>query len=163
MPIADFEPSRSQRRVWRRNADLEVLAGPPVANRERLALFNRHKLERELAEEPTPLEHYRNWLTTTCTRTVETRYLLDGKIIAVGILDLGARDASSVYFYFDPDHAERGLGTFSVLAEIAWLRGQGYRHYYLGLYVAGCERLNYKTRYLPHERLLDGVWTRFTR
>lgn len=161
LPVAEFTPSRSQRRLLRRNADLEVLAGPPVVDRERLALFNRHKLERGLGEEGTTAAHYRNWLTVSCVRTVETRYLLDGRLVGVGILDLGAQDASSVYFYFDPDCADRGLGTFSVLAELAWLRSQGFRYYYLGLYVAECARLSYKARFTPHERLVEGRWQRF--
>ena len=97
----------------------------------------------------------------TCTRTVETRYVVDGRLFGVGILDLGRRDASSVYFYFDPDEDRRSLGVFSVLAEIEWLKRQGYRYYYLGLYVKGCAQLNYKARYLPHERLEKGQWVRY--
>ena len=160
VPIADFEPSRSQRRAWKKNADVEVFSGHPVVDEARLALFNKHKLERNLSERPTSESHYRNWLAVTCTRTVETRYVLDGKLIGVGILDLGRRDASSVYFYYDPDHERRSLGVFSVLAEILWLKRQGYRHYYLGLYVKSCDQLNYKARYFPHERLERGSWVR---
>ncbi|MCP4806030.1 MAG: arginyltransferase [Proteobacteria bacterium] len=160
VPISEFEPSKSQRKAWRRNQDVRVLAGPPKVDDEHLALFNRHKLERGLSDRPTSAGHYRNWLTVTCTRTIETRYLVGDKLIGVGIVDLGDRDASSVYFYFDPDEDRRSLGVFSVLAEIAWLKSKGYRYYYLGLYVKDCAQLSYKARYTPHERLEDGVWVR---
>jgi arginine-tRNA-protein transferase len=161
VPIDSFAMSKSQRRVWRRNQDLKVFAGPALANSERLDLFNKHKLQRNLSEQPTTLSHYKQWLVLTNTHTIETRYVLDGKLVGVGVLDLGKRDASSVYFYFDPDHSDRSMGTFSVLAEIAWLRAQGYRYYYLGLYVRDCAQLNYKARFKPHERLVQGRWQSF--
>lgn len=161
VPIDEFKPSRSQRKIWKKNSDIRVLSGPPRVDTEHLDLFNRHKLQRGLSERVTSASHYRNWLTVTCTNTVETRYLVGDKLVGVGILDLGKRDASSVYFYFDPDEGRRSLGTFSVLAEIAWLRSQGYRWYYLGLYVRECAQLNYKSRYHPNERREDGTWVRY--
>jgi arginyl-tRNA--protein-N-Asp/Glu arginylyltransferase len=161
VPVMDFTPTRSQRRVMKQNEDIEVLAGPPQSTPERLALFNKHKLQRGLGEALSTLAHYRSWLVTSCMQTIETCYVLKGEVIGVGILDLGRLDASSVYFYFDPAHADRSLGTFSALAEMAWMRAQGRRYYYLGLYVAACDHLNYKARFFPHERLVDGAWRRF--
>ncbi len=155
-----FQPSRSQQRVWRRNEDLRVEVGPAVGSPDRLHLFNRHKLERGLSRsgEPMSMEHYEGWFVRTCTTTVEMRFLLGERLLGLGILDLGARDSSSVYFFFDPDEGRRSLGTFSVLAEIAWLRQRGGRHHYLGLYVADCRHLLYKASFFPHERLVGGVW-----
>lgn len=163
VPVAEFTPSKSQRKVRSRNADLTVLAGPPTLDDAHVALFNRHKMERGLGDRPISMTHYRNWLVVSCARTVETRYMLGDRLVAVGILDLGRKDASSVYFYFDPDESWRSLGVFSVLTEVAWLRQQGFRHYYLGLYVEGCDQLNYKARYFPHERREAGRWVRFER
>ena len=156
-----FQASRSQKRVWKKNQDLRVSVGPPRVDRVRLDLFNRHKLGRGLAKRPTTAREYAGWLVHSCCRTVETRYLLDGKLVGVGIVDMGRRAASSVYFYFDPDHDHRSLGTFSVLAEVDWARRLGMEHYYLGLYVNGCRQLEYKASYFPHERLVDGQWRRF--
>ena len=161
IPIRELRLSRSQLRCWKKNQDLRVSVGRPVVDETRLELFNRHKLERGLAEEPTTASHYTNWLAVSCVQTVETRYWLKDELIAVGILDVGGKSASSVYFYFDPDHAKRGLGTYSVLAECAWLRDKGLEHYYLGLYVGECAHMSYKARFLPHERRIGGRWTRF--
>jgi arginine-tRNA-protein transferase len=161
VPVDQFKPSKSQRRVLRKNQDLHVSAGPPIVDDAHLELFNRHKLMRDLAETPTSAEHYRHWLVTSCTQTLETRYMLDDRLVGVGILDLGARDASSAYFYFDPDFSDRSLGTFSALAEIRWLQSRGFRYYYLGLYVKECAQLNYKARFRPNERLIDGSWVGF--
>lgn len=163
IPAAELRLSRSQRRAWKQNQDLVVEVGPATFSEQKLALMNRHKLERGLAREGRPLSarSYAGWFLRSCTRTLEMRYKLDGALIGVGILDLGARDMSSVYFYFDPDHSERSLGTFSVLYECAWLARQGGRYHYLGLYAAGSPHIAYKARFYPHERLIEGEWRRF--
>ena len=161
IPVQEFRRSKSERRVINRNRDLEVSIGPAIVDEGRLALFNRHKLERGLAKEPTTAEHYRNWLVLSCARTIEVRYHLEGRLVGLSILDVGATSASSVYFYFDPDLPRRSLGTLSVLAEVEWLRQQGKQFYYLGLYIEKSPHMNYKARFRPHERLVDGEWVRF--
>ena len=161
VPVEDFRPRRSQRRVWNRNKDLRVTVGPPLVDKARLELFNRHKIERGLARRSTSAREYAGWLVHSCVRTVETRYWAGDQLIGVGIVDLGRTSASSVYFYFDPDESRRSLGVFSVMAEVRWARQLGLSWYYLGLYVKGCDHLNYKAHYEPHERLEDGVWVRY--
>ena len=95
VPVMDFTPTRSQRRVMKQNEDIEVLAGPPQSTPERLALFNKHKLQRGLGEALSTLAHYRSWLVTSCVQTIETCYVLKGEVIGVGILDLGRLDAEA--------------------------------------------------------------------
>lgn len=163
IPVDLFTPSRSHRRILRRNEDLRVEVGPAVYSADRLALFNRHKRERGLArrEQDTTQAGYEGWFIRSCTETVEMRYLLGERLVGVGIIDLGERDSSSVYFYFDPDEGRRSLGTLSTLFEIEWLRRRGGRYHYLGLYVEDCRHLVYKAGYFPHQRLVGGEWRRF--
>lgn len=163
LPVADFVPTRSQRRALHKNRDVVVEAGPATYSAEKLALYNRHKRERGLShsDEPMTRASYEGWFLATCVSTVEMRYSVNGRLIGVGILDLGERDASSVYFYFDPDEAPRSLGVFSALMELAWLRSRGGRYLYLGLWVEDCRHLYYKASYAPHERRIDGEWRRF--
>lgn len=163
IPIQGFRPSKSQRKVIRKNKDLRLLIGPATFSEEKLAMFNRHKFERGLAlrDKPMTEEGYVGWFLRSCVRTVEMQYLLDDKLVGLGILDVGRDSISSVYFYFDPDHSKRSLGTYSVLAELAWWRQQGGRHHYLGLFVEDCRRLSYKASYFPHERRVNGEWQRF--
>ncbi len=159
--VQRFAPSRTQRRVWTRNhGALNVTAGPPVVDEAHMRLFNRHKLERGLSRsgEELTAAAYTQWLVDSCCRTVEVAYRDGERLIAVSVLDLGERDASSVYHYFDPDEERRSLGVFSALFEMAWLREQGFRWYYLGLYVSDCASLAYKANYNPHQRLVAGTW-----
>ncbi len=159
--IAGFTPSKSQRRAWKRNvSELSARIGTPEVDDERLELFNRHKLERGLSRsgEEITSAAYRQWLVDTCCRTVEVTYREGPRLVAVSILDLGERDASSVYHFFNPDDEARSMGVFSAVAEMRWLRKQNFRWYYLGLFVSDCAALVYKANYRPHERLVAGQW-----
>ncbi len=160
IPVRRFVPSRSQRRAARRNRDVRIQVGSVGMSDDHLALFNRHRLERSLSTSGRAMkaEEYLGWFVQTCTRTVEMRYLVGERLVGVGIVDLGTRDSSSVYFYFDPDEGRRSLGTYSVLVECAWLRARGGRHHYLGLWADGSPHLEYKARFLPHQRLVAGRW-----
>ena len=160
VPVRSFAPSKSQRRVWRRNQDVRVEVGTPTFTEEKLELYNRHKLERGLARNERVLtrQGYEGWFIHSCVSTLEMRYYVEDRLVGVGIMDMGKQDSSSVYFYFDPDERRRSLGVYSVLVEIAWLRRRGGRHHYLGLYVEDSRHLAYKGTYLPHERLVAGGW-----
>ncbi len=163
VPVREFVPSKSQRRAWRRNCDdVRLVVGAPEVDDERLALFNRHKLERGLSAsgEPLTATAYLAWLVQTCVDTREFRYLVGDRLVAVSVLDVGQTSVSSVYHYFDPAEERRSLGVFSALAEIAWAASQGYDWYYLGFYVSDCAHLRYKADYRPNERRVGGVWTR---
>jgi len=158
--IEGFTPSRSQRRIFRRNADLDVELGEPALNRRRVSLWNRHRRARGLLTEHSRKDPigYQEWLVDSCAPTSEVRYSLAGRLIAVSLLDLGQTSANSAYHYFDPTHADRSLGVFSVLHEIELCRARGMKWYYLGLWVEDCAALRYKSGYHPHERLVRGAW-----
>ncbi len=167
VPVAAFVPTRSQRRVLKRwPAEGRIEVGPAFVSPQKVALFNAHKRARGLAEPddvPMGAAEYAGWLVESCFETVEMRYYLGDRLIGVGVMDLGARSASSVYFYFDPapEVSRLSPGVYSALQEIAFCRRTGREHLYLGLYVADCDQLNYKADYRPHERLVDGDWRRF--
>ncbi len=159
---ARFLATPSQRRSLRRNPDLTVEVGEVGVSPAHLALFNRHKLERGLSRSGEPLdeEHYSRWLVDSCVDTVEVRYSVGERLVAVSVLDLGEKSVSSVYHYFDPDESRRSLGVYSVLWELAWCRANDFDWYYLGYYVRDCEHLNYKANFGPNERKVAGVWVR---
>jgi arginyl-tRNA--protein-N-Asp/Glu arginylyltransferase len=162
IPVDDFRPKKSQRRVWRKNQDIKVTVGSAKFSEERLELYNRHKQERGLSRDGKQMtqQGYEGWFVNTCVQTMELCFKLNDKLVAVSIVDVGARDTSSVYHYFDPNLSERSFGTFSALVEMAWCRTRRGRFHYMGLYVGECDRLNYKARFLPHERRVDGEWVR---
>jgi leucyl-tRNA---protein transferase len=161
--VPTFQPTRSQRRAARRNVDLTVDRARPSVSADHLRLYNRHSRERGLSlrEQLATETDYRFFLVETSVDSWELRYLQEGRLLAVSILDFGQRAISSVYHYFDPDESWRSMGVFSVLREIELCRELGMEWYYLGLYVEACAHLNYKAEYYPHQRRIGGIWHHF--
>uniref|UniRef100_UPI00398E9E5B arginyl-tRNA--protein transferase 1 isoform X2 n=1 Tax=Pristiophorus japonicus TaxID=55135 RepID=UPI00398E9E5B len=82
------------------------------------------------------------------------QYWLDGKIIAVGVIDILPRCISSVYLYYDPDYAFLSLGVYSAVREIAFTTqlqktAPNLCYYYMGFYIHSCPKMKYKGQYYP--------------
>jgi arginine-tRNA-protein transferase len=83
-----------------------------------------------------------------------------GDLIAVALTDVLADGLSMVYSFFEPDEAGRSLGTFMVLDHIARAQGMGLAYVYLGYWVRGSRKMDYKSRFRPQERLAPDGWVR---
>ncbi|KAJ2683336.1 Arginyl-tRNA--protein transferase 1 [Coemansia spiralis] len=86
-------------------------------------------------------------------------YYVDGRLAAVGVLDILPSCVSSVYLFYDPDFSHLSLGTFSALREIALVQQlhehlPNLRYYYMGYYIPSCPKMTYKGRWRPAD-LLD--------
>jgi len=161
VPVADFRPSRSQRRVLRRNQDIEVTVHRPGLTKPKWRLFVAYLDSQHDQTMPRSIESMADFLYNSPVDTVEIDYRLGGELVAVSLADRSREALSSVYVYFAPRHSRRSLGTFSALWEIAYCRRSGIPHYYLGYYVAGAKTMNYKVRFRPCEILDEsGTWVR---
>lgn len=81
-------------------------------------------------------------------------FLVDGKIVAVGVVDILPSCVSSVYLFYDPDYSFLSLGTYTSLNEIAFVRQlQSVRStlqfYYMGFYIHSCQKMRYKGQFSP--------------
>lgn len=160
LPVEEFRPRKTQRRVWRRNQDLQVRQAPVQLDSARLDLYRRFLAARFDRVDPPGTTELEAFLGDRFGSTVELDYFLDGSLVAFGVLDITPQAASSVYFVHDPDLASRRLGTFSVMKEVEWCQQTGRSHLYLGLWVRGCPAMEYKAWFHPHETQVAGVWVR---
>jgi arginine-tRNA-protein transferase len=95
-------------------------------------------------------------------RTEEWCYHLEGELIGVGYVDALPGGLSAVYFFYDPAHRQRSLGTWNVLNVLRETTRRGLPYTYLGYYVEGCPSMVYKARFAPNEILgPDGQWHPF--
>lgn len=160
VPVDRFEISRSQRRVLRKNPDVVVEFGEPRLTPEKWELYSRYLRHQHDGTMSDSMEDLEEFLYSSATTTEEMTYRVDGRLVAVGIVDVASHGLSSVYFFFDPAERDRSLGTFGALREIEECRVRGIPYWYVGYYVAGCRRMNYKVNFRPHQILsADGVWT----
>jgi arginine-tRNA-protein transferase len=163
---AEFQPSRSMRRIANRNADIIAEMKPAVPTSEQYSIFrayldSRHRdggmadmtvLDYAMMVEDSHIE----------TRIIEYRATgtPGGDLIAVALTDVLADGLSMVYSFFEPDAASRSLGTLMVLDHIARARQMGLAYVYLGYWVRGSRKMDYKGRFLPQERLTPDGWAR---
>ena len=83
-----------------------------------------------------------------------------GELIAVALTDVLSDGLSMVYSFFEPDESARSLGTYMVLDHVARARQMGLAYVYLGYWVRGSGKMDYKSRFLPQERLAPEGWAR---
>ena len=161
VPVASFRPTKSLRRIWHRNRDIRAKLIKPQLDQEKWRLYSRYL---EYQHDGTMSDEYdalHTFLFCSPVRSVEFDYYLDDRLIGVSIADQSEDVLSSVYMFFDPDYADRSLGTFSALWELDHCRRAGIQYYYLGFYIKNCTKMSYKARFGPHELLdSDNQWTR---
>ena len=164
VPVESFRPGKAQRRCWRRNADVKVTVAAPEPTPEKHALYEKYQTQWHAGEHAWDFESFASFLYDSPVDTREFEYRdAGGRLLGVGLCDVCARSVSSVYFYFDPALARRGLGTFSALYEIAFARAHGLPYWYAGYYVGGCASMIYKATFRPCELLgADGQWRPFS-
>jgi leucyl-tRNA---protein transferase len=167
IPVADFQPNRSQRRAWRDNQhDIQLVIGEPEVTEEKLELYDRfHEMQSVVKDwphrSPKSESDYAESFVFNPFPTQEWRYYLGEKLVGVGYVDALNLGPSAIYFFYDPDCRERSLGTFNVLSLIERAKQDGLPHVYLGYYVEGCRSLEYKANFLPNEVFVDGRWQLF--
>ncbi len=162
VPVARFKSSKSQRRCARRNADLLVRVARASPSDEKFKLYQQYMLGWHGAARESR-EEFNAFLYDSPVDTIEFTYRgPGGALLAVGICDVCGQSLSTVYFYFDPSEARRGLGTFGAITEIEFARSRGIPQYYLGYWINGCRTMTYKSQFRPNEILCtDGVWRDF--
>jgi len=154
LDAAGLVPSPSQRRVWRRNQDVEVAVVPVVYKDEYFEVYRDHSLRRFGKE--ADAEDFRETFFTAAVPAFLTEYRVQGRLAGLGFCDEGIDALSSVYFVFHQEFANRSLGTYSVLRECALAVERGRRWYYLGYWVQGNATMVYKGQFHPRQ-IMD--WT----
>lgn len=161
IPVARFAPSRSQRKVMRRNMDLIADELPARATGEQYALFRRYQRSRHRDGGMALMgaRDYRDMVeeSNVDTHIVEFRTAA-GRLVAVTLTDRVADGLSGIYKFFDPDEARRSPGVAVVLWHVARARALGLPHVYLGYWIADCAKMSYKANYQPLETLGPDGW-----
>ncbi|MEZ5686786.1 MAG: arginyltransferase [Paracoccaceae bacterium] len=165
--VADFAPTRSQRRVQKRNADLARTATSPWATEEQFALFRRYldtrhadggMADMDIFEFAAMIEE-----TPIRTRVVEYRetaaspgstHALAG-VCLTDVLDDGV---SMVYSFFDPEREKLSMGTYLILDHVEIARRMGLPYVYLGYWVPGSRKMGYKANFAALEIFKNGTW-----
>ena len=164
LPVARFVPDRSQRRCLARNADVAVRILPAERTGEQLALYQRYLKARHRGGgmDDHGAAEFDQFLVGAWShgRFLELRERESHRLLAVAVTDLAGDEAlSAVYTFYDPDEAHRGLGTLAILKQVEWAARDGRAHLYLGYWIDGHRKMDYKRRFRPLEAFDGRGWT----
>ena len=164
IPVAEFTPNRTQRRLMRRNADLRVTDCQAQFKQAHYDLYARYIITRHHDGDMFPPSHeqYRTFLSLDQSYARMLEFHLGDKLVAVAAFDELRHGLSAIYTFFDPSEAfeRRSLGTQAVLTLIQKARHHGLPHLYLGYWIEECQKMNYKSTFSPLERLDGRQWRR---
>lgn len=148
-----YSPSKSQRRVLRRNADLSAVWAVAGLSEETTGMFQRHKARfRENVPETLGDFLGADPAAGPCC-CLELQCRMEDRLVAVSYLDVGNTSVSSVYGIFEPADARRSPGIHTLLLELEWARQQGFRYHYPGYAMTGPSHYDYKKQF----RGLEGL------
>lgn len=152
VPLDAFHPSRSQRRLMRRQGEqIEVEVARPRYHQEHFQMYAAHARRVSQDNQADDPLQYRTAFVDSLANSHMVEYRVGRRLVAVSILDEGAHTVSSVYTFWRPEAEDLSLGTFSALWEMAWAAQRGRQYYHLGYWIRDCSRMNYKNRFRPYE------------
>ena len=167
IPAGDYQFSRSERKVLARNTDLQRHIVEAEATLEQFDLLRRYLHTRHagggMAEMTWP--DYVAMVEDTAVRTHVIEYRLrptdggPGDLIACALVDTMGDGLSLVYSYYDPTVTRRSLGSFMILDHVAQAGELNLPYVYLGYWVRGSTKMDYKVRFSPIELLRPEGWS----
>ena len=159
----EMELNRNQRRVLKKNKDVEIEYAPIEASRENVALCEKFLRDRYPHKNNSGRSYYEGFFLNHIIPGMEIRYRLDGRLMGTGIVDIGTNWMNAVYFYFDPEDAKRSPGIFNILMLLETCRKLDIEYLYLGYYLKEVQAMRYKDQFSPHYLLENGVWKQYTK
>ncbi|QUM77519.1 arginyltransferase [Moritella sp. 24] len=154
-----FKPSKSQKRLLNKNKQIEMrVSHQPQANYYPLYERYINTLHSDGAMFPASLSQYEGFITSAWLTPTFIEFYLDNNLIAVAVTDVMADSMSAMYCFYDPDHLQSSLGTYAILQQLALTKSTGKKWLYLGYQIDLCNKMNYKVKFNPHERLIAGKW-----
>ncbi len=158
---AQFKPSRTQRRVFKKNADLNRSIEAALASDEHYALLLRYVRARhpDGGMEDMSYADYLSMVEDTAARSQVCEYRDDsGKLLAAALVDQLSDGPSLVYSFYDPGSISRSLGTYIILDHIDQAQKNNLPYVYLGFWIQNSDKMRYKAQYRPLEVLRPNGW-----
>ncbi|MBB3103938.1 arginyltransferase [Azomonas macrocytogenes] len=164
IPSASLVLNRQQKRILKRNTDLQVKAVRPVFTEEYYSLY-AYYIEKRHADGdmyPPSKDQFNTFLVRELPFSFFYEFRHEGKLLAVSVTDVLPNGLSAVYTFYDPDEERRSLGRYAILWQVREAARLRLKAVYLGYWIKNCRKMNYKTEYRPIELLINQRWIKLT-
>jgi len=160
IPVQSYSPNRSQKRAWKRNADVDRFVAESRFTAEYFELYERYLNARHPhgGMDNPERQDFERFLISDWCETVFCEMRLGKKLICVAVTDIVSTGLSSVYTYFDPDMPQRSLGTAAIMMQVELAQSMKLPFIYLGYWISASEKMKYKSTFLPQERFINDRW-----
>lgn len=166
--VARFKPGRSFRRVLAANSDLTRHPLRAVPTSSQFALFQRYVRARHEGEGMSTM-NFQDFSVMVRSSPVQSAVIEYHKpvqrlrrpaseLMAASLTDVLSDGLSLVYSFFDPQQADRSLGTHVILDHIRLAAELGLPYVYLGYWIPGSAKMDYKRRFGPLQVLKGRDW-----
>ncbi|HQR50293.1 MAG TPA: arginyltransferase [Methylophilaceae bacterium] len=160
LPVAEFRPGRSQRRIWQRHGNLTTRVLELEFIPAHFALYRVYQQARHAGGgmDADGAEQYRNFLAQSNVKTLLVEFREDEQLRMVSVVDCVADGLSAVYTFYDCSDAAASYGTYNVLWLADWCRQLELPYLYLGYWIAESRKMAYKSNFRPLQGLVQGEW-----
>lgn len=163
--LEQFSPTRSQKRAAKQHQDLTAAILPLGFHQDHFELYREYQALRhpeEVVEKKKGANEEEQYRQFICQSNVESLMVefrdTQNQLKAVSVIDIVAGDASAVYTFYDATAEKTSYGTFVIMWLINWSISQGSLYLYLGYWIQQSQKMAYKEKFKPQERLIDGQW-----
>ncbi|MGR3913607.1 MAG: arginyltransferase [Gammaproteobacteria bacterium] len=156
----EYRPNRAQRRAAARNHDVRCGMKPAAFAQEHFELYCRYQAWRHRGDlmDHSDAAQYRESMLHSQVETVLIEQRINGRLAAVSVCDLPADGMSAVYTFYEPALRARSLGTYAIMKQLEYVREMGLEWLYLGHWIDGCAKMEYKANFRPIFGFLRGEW-----
>ena len=161
IPVSQFTPNKSQRRVINKNQDLTSWVVKSPRHEDYIDLYEQYITSKHPESEgmQEAEDTFDNFLFSRWSEAFAIEYREpSNQLVCVSICDPVEHGWSAVYTFYDLEYAQRSLGTFSILTQIELLKDRKLDYLYLGYWIRDCKKMNYKTNFKPCEGFINEQW-----
>lgn len=160
IPVDDFKHSKNQKRVWRKNRDLLISVEDVRFEQTHFDMYLRYQQQRHpdssMCDEDE--RKYIGFIESNFARSKFLCFYVDQTLIGISVLDQFKGGLSAVYTFFEPSEHKRSLGTYAILYAAKMAQNRGIPFLYLGYWIDGSPKMDYKRNFKPLEGYIKRKW-----
>ena len=166
IPSIELKLSKSQKRIISKNEDLIRVINSPLATDPQYELFKKYINKRHANGGMSDMdaEDFASMIeeTNVESKLIEYHKQKNGtlELVSFSLIDILDDGISMVYSVFDPEFKERSLGTYMILDHNNLVIEMNLQFVYLGYWVEGSAKMDYKRRFRPLEVFTNDKWVR---